>query len=274
MTESPRNETAKTFDAAADGFDHPALSFWDRYGRRSISLLGLKTGDRVLDLCCGTGASAIPAAQAVGITGHVTGIDISEGMLALARKKAEEARLTQVEFRNQDADLLAFPAESLDAAICVFGLYFLPDMESMLRRMWNWLKPGGKIVITAWGPRAFEPAESLFMELLEAEKSNAKDLPAASAWERLKDVDAMRTLFSESGINSPSIFEERDILRLNSPEDWWKITLGSSGRALIEALPPKARDRLHARTIHEFTVRGIEELEISVIYGIATKRVI
>jgi hypothetical protein len=65
--------TKTVFNAAADYFDAPALSFWNRYGQKTVDQLSLQPGDRVLDVCCGSGASAIPAAIAVGPTGQVIG---------------------------------------------------------------------------------------------------------------------------------------------------------------------------------------------------------
>lgn len=50
------------FNAASDYFDAPALSFWNRFGQQTIDRLSLRNGDRILDVCCGTGASVIPAA--------------------------------------------------------------------------------------------------------------------------------------------------------------------------------------------------------------------
>ena len=61
-----KKKAAATYNAAADFYDHPTNTFWERYGRRTIERLLLAPGTRVLDVCCGSGASAIPAAQAVG----------------------------------------------------------------------------------------------------------------------------------------------------------------------------------------------------------------
>jgi ubiquinone/menaquinone biosynthesis C-methylase UbiE len=66
-------KTAAIFNAASDYFDAPALSFWNRFGQKTIDRLSLRSGDHVLDVCCGTGASAIPAAVSVGSTGQVLG---------------------------------------------------------------------------------------------------------------------------------------------------------------------------------------------------------
>src|SRR5262249_12553610 len=83
-----RLKAARAYDAAADAYDHPANSFWDRFGARTVERLALSSGARVLDICCGSGASALPAAQAVGPRGSVIGVDVTENLLALARAKA------------------------------------------------------------------------------------------------------------------------------------------------------------------------------------------
>lgn len=84
-TKEARKKAAATYNAAADSYDHPSNSFWDRYGRRTVGRLGLHQGARVLDVYCGSGASAIPAAEVVGRDGFVIGVDLAENLLELAR---------------------------------------------------------------------------------------------------------------------------------------------------------------------------------------------
>src|SRR5215207_5155019 len=95
-----KKKAATTYNAASDFYDHPANTFWGRYGRQTIERLRLAGGERVLDVCCGSGASAIPAAQAVGSTGSVVGVDLAGNLLALARSKANQQGLTNIEFRS------------------------------------------------------------------------------------------------------------------------------------------------------------------------------
>jgi ubiquinone/menaquinone biosynthesis C-methylase UbiE len=81
-----------TYNAAADHFDDGPLAFWDRYGRRTVDRLCLAPGSSLLDVGCGSGASAIPAAINVGPEGRVIGIDLAERLLAIARLKRDHVR--------------------------------------------------------------------------------------------------------------------------------------------------------------------------------------
>ncbi|HEY6891583.1 MAG TPA: methyltransferase domain-containing protein, partial [Solirubrobacter sp.] len=155
---------ARTYAAAADHFNCASLAFWDRYGAATVSRLNLAPGLTVLDLCCGSGASAIPAAHTVGPAGSVIGIDVAAPLLEAARARAEREGLRNVEFRLADARVSGFPDGSFDAVVCVFGVFFVADMEAFVAEMWRLVRPGGTLAITTWGPGLWEPASSLFWE--------------------------------------------------------------------------------------------------------------
>ena len=99
----------------------------------------------MLDLCCGTGASALPAARTVGPTGSVLGVDLTPALVAVARAQAARAGLTQARFEAADVTTLAFAPGAFDAVVSVFGLFFLDDQAAMLRAAWEWLAPGGRL---------------------------------------------------------------------------------------------------------------------------------
>ncbi len=96
--EAIEREAARAYGAAADHYRQPALSFWDRFGAATVTRLRLAPGGMVLDLCCGAGASAIPAARAVGPAGRVLGIDVAAPLLELARARAADEGLANIEF--------------------------------------------------------------------------------------------------------------------------------------------------------------------------------
>src|SRR5271169_5020431 len=110
-------KAAVTYDAAADHFDDEPLRFWGRIGSRTVDRLRLPAGAKVLDVGCGTGASALPAAQAVGRDGFVIGVDLASRLLDRARTKATTAGLTNVEFRLADMTALEYPDSSFDAVV-------------------------------------------------------------------------------------------------------------------------------------------------------------
>jgi ubiquinone/menaquinone biosynthesis C-methylase UbiE len=265
-----KTRAAASFNAAADLFDDPRLSFWDRFGRRTIDRLGLTPGDTVLDLCCGAGGSALPAAERVGPAGHVLGLDLAESLIRRARVKATIRRLGNVELRVEDCEQMDLPPGSFDAVVCVFGLSFLADLKGALRRMWSWVRPGGRLAVTTWGPRLFQPADGLFWEAVRAERpdlyrgTHPRDL--------ISDPEALRRLFEESGIPDAEIEAEAGFHPTPEPEDWWTVVMGTGYRGTVEALDPESRARVRARTLRSFAATGARQIETNVVYAIAAKQ--
>jgi ubiquinone/menaquinone biosynthesis C-methylase UbiE len=101
-------KAAAAYNAAADHFDDEALGLWAKYGGRTVERLALQPGATVLDVGCGTGASAIPAAVKVGPNGKVIAVDLADRLLEIARRKAASRNLENVEFRLGDMENLGF----------------------------------------------------------------------------------------------------------------------------------------------------------------------
>ncbi|HEV8065002.1 MAG TPA: methyltransferase domain-containing protein, partial [Acidimicrobiales bacterium] len=104
-----------TYNSAAEYFDEPALSFWDRFGRATVDRLELRPGAVVLDACAGSGASALPAAERVGPSGKVVAVDLADNLLALARAKADLQGIGQLETRSGDIESVEYSPGSFDA---------------------------------------------------------------------------------------------------------------------------------------------------------------
>ncbi|HEX6523892.1 MAG TPA: methyltransferase domain-containing protein, partial [Streptosporangiaceae bacterium] len=138
---------ARTYGAAADHYGLASHGFWDRFGAATVARLALAAGDSVLDLCCGAGASAVPAARVVGPAGRVVGVDVAEPLLELARARAAGEGLDNIEFRCGDAACTGLPDGSFDAVVCVFGVFFAADMPAFTAEMWRLVRPGGVLAI-------------------------------------------------------------------------------------------------------------------------------
>jgi ubiquinone/menaquinone biosynthesis C-methylase UbiE len=118
-----------------------------------LALARLSPGERVLDIACGTGLVTFAAADGVGPGGTVVGTDLSDTMVAEAQTRARERRV-DVRFERMDAEALAFPDGSFDAALCALGLMYVPDPDKALAEMTRVVAPGGRVVAAVWGRRS------------------------------------------------------------------------------------------------------------------------
>jgi len=257
------------FNAASDHFDAPALSFWNRFGQQTIDRLSLRVGDRVLDVCCGTGASAIPAAVCVGPTGQVLGIDLAESLLQLARHKSRQQGLENIEFRYGDFENLGLPDESFDAIACVFGIFFVPDMVAAIRELWRMLRPGGKLAITSWGEKVFEPANQVFWSAIEAERPDL--VKKFTPWDQIRDPTSLQVLLEAGGAIQVEVFAESGTHTLAAPEDWWTMILGGGLRGTIDQLDPAAKERVRQANLDFLRTHEMHSLAVDVLYAIAQK---
>lgn len=159
----------------------------------------LQPGQRVLDIGCGTGASVAEAAQAVGASGHVTGLDIADTMLVLARTRLVDHPNTDLLLA--DAQTHAFEPGSHDALISRFGVMFFDDTVAAFANMHRALAPGGTVTCAAWGPARNNPffmvparaGEDLLGEMPKTDRS----LPGPFAFE---DKDAVVQMLSRAGL--------------------------------------------------------------------------
>jgi ubiquinone/menaquinone biosynthesis C-methylase UbiE len=262
-------KAAATYDAAADHFDDEPLSFWDKIGRNTVARLGLMSGASVLDVGCGTGASALPAAQAVGAHGSVLGVDLAASLLDRARRKATSSGFTNVEFRLADMTTLGYPDGRFDAVVSVFSIFFVPDMEGLVRELWRMVRPGGKLAVTTWGPRMFEPAYSRW---LLAVKEERPDLHSAfNPWDRITDVASVERLLLDGGVTNVEVTAEGGLQPLRSAEDWWLIALGSGLRWTIDQMGPEAAARVRADNIAWLSEKNTAGVETNAIYAIGRK---
>lgn len=103
-------------------------------------------GDKVLDVCCGTGDWSFALAEAVGMDGEVTGLDFSNNMLSVAINKKRKLNLPQLQFLHGNAMELPFEDNTFDSVTIGFGLRNVPDYMTVLKEMNRVVKPGGKVV--------------------------------------------------------------------------------------------------------------------------------
>jgi SAM-dependent methyltransferase len=131
-------------------------------GRRAMAALEIAPADRILDIGCGAGQTSLELAQAVGVGGSVLGVDVSEPLLEIARRRAAGAR--GLEFVQADAQTHDFEPGAFDAAFSRFGVMFFADPAAAFANIRRALKPGGRLAFVCWRTPAENPIMRLPME--------------------------------------------------------------------------------------------------------------
>jgi ubiquinone/menaquinone biosynthesis C-methylase UbiE len=266
--ERAADRAAAAYNLASDEFDVAPLALWGHAGRRTVEGLGLAPGNRVLDVCCGTGSTAVPAAEAVGQFGSVLGVDVSERLLALAAARAAEKGLANIQFRCADLADLRFPKASCDAVICQFGIFHFADMVAATKLLWSLVAPGGALAITTWGPRVHEPARGAFWAAVRARRP---DLEARSRPTRqVGTAERLAQVFRDAGAEAAEVASEEITQPLEDADQFWRTLMGSGSRAVIEAL---AEDAAAVRDeVAGFIARAkVRQLATTVLYGVARR---
>jgi ubiquinone/menaquinone biosynthesis C-methylase UbiE len=249
---SVKLKAEKAYNAAAELFDAEPLAFWNRHGRRTIERMSLRRGAHVLDVCCGTGASALPAAQAVGPGGKVIAVDLAGELLKLGQAKARAAGLQSLEFRRGDMTSLGFPDGHFDAVVCVFGIFFVPDMEAQVAELWRMVRPGGR---------------------LEVVRHMRPDLHIAfNPWDRITTTEAVRRLLQNGGAQNVEVDAEDGYQTLRTPEDFWTIALGSGLRWTIDQMGTELAREVKQELLDRLSADGITRIETNAIYAVAEKQ--
>lgn len=190
----------------------PAL--FQEWAVRVVDAAQIQPGQRVLDVACGTGIVARTAAEQVGSEGFVTGLDINDGMLSVARQKN-----TTIDWRQGRAEALPFDDHTFDAVISQFGLMFFEDRATAIQEMMRVLKPGGRLTVAVWGALDDTPGYAALTDLLQhlfGEKAaDSLRMPYI-----LGDTQALKTIFTEAGLPDAHITTHDGTARFPSIDAW------------------------------------------------------
>ena len=149
VNDDAKSATARGYDVLSSSYNQ-IVPFFTYFGERLVVAAGIGEGDRVLDVATGQGACLIPAAAAVGPSGAVVGIDISEQMLDVLARSIGGAGLRHVRVQLMDAEALTFDDGSFDAVTCAFAVFHFPDRVRALAGFARVLKPGGTIAFSTF----------------------------------------------------------------------------------------------------------------------------
>ena len=238
-------ETGQVSDAAAEVYEQffiPAL--FEQWTPRMADAAGLGSGQRLLDVACGTGIFARAAAELVGQEGSVVGLDVNDGMLEVARMRA-----SAIEWRLGRAEAIPFDDQSFDVVACQFGLMFFEDQPAAISEMARVLRTPGTLVVSVWDSLEHSPGYASMTALLQRlfgdEAASAMGAPFC-----LGDVEVLRGLFVEAGLPEVEIHTREGTARFPSIESW--VYTDIKGWTLADMIDDKQYQQLLGEAKREF----------------------
>jgi ubiquinone/menaquinone biosynthesis C-methylase UbiE len=181
-------------------------------GEDLVQRIGIKRGMKVLDLGCGDGTTAIPAAK---LGADVLGVDIASNLVAAGNKRAKDMGLTNIRFQEGDAtNLRDLPDQSFDVVVSIFGAMFAPKPHDVAREKVRVTKRGGRIVMGNWIPN--DP--TLVAQILKISSAYTPPPPEGFVSPMTWGVESHVTeRFVSAGIPKEKISFVRDTFMFNSP---------------------------------------------------------
>jgi SAM-dependent methyltransferase len=239
---------------------------------------GVAPGERVLEVGCGTGAATAPFAEAVGERGRVVGVDISEPMLAGARKRIAESGLRNITVLQADAQTYRFEASSFDLITSRFGVMFFADPIAAFSNLLPALRPGGRLCFACWASLEDNRHWLIPYEVaLRHLGPPAPKDPRAPGPMAFSDPDYVRSFLGTAGFEAIEIRRETPDMISSSPEEEAEhaCIMGPSGRLIDEKKPPEnVRELIKQEMTEAFAAyaKGQEMVLPSTIFLVTAQR--
>ncbi len=250
-----RQRSRATWDAASTGWYTQREELWK--STRSVSewmirRLDPQPGDTVLEMAAGLGDTGFMAARLVGESGRVIITDFAPGMVAAARRRAEEVGVENVEFRTLDAERMGLETNSVDGVLCRWGYMLMIDPAAAFAETRRVLRPGGRLAFSVWAASERNPWVSLASRILAELGHTPPPDPEAPGAFSMADSGRIRELVVGAGFAEPEIDELPFRRRFANQDAYWRflVETGASMATVLRSLPPEARDTVRER-VHE-----------------------
>jgi ubiquinone/menaquinone biosynthesis C-methylase UbiE len=245
MTEDPEARVAELFDAVADTYDAVGVDFFEPIAAGLVAELAPQPGERALDVGCGRGAVLLRLADAIGPTGHVTGIDAARRMVELTRADVVAAGVGSfVDVAVGDANAPAAPGAMFDLVASSLVLFFLSDPLAALRAWREVLHDGGRLGVTTFGPLNDEwnAVEQLLRSYLPPEQLD----PRSNTGGPFSSDAAMAQLVQDAGFVEVRTASTTIEVRFEDPDAWYRWSMSHGQRQFWESIPAEDVDGVRA----------------------------
>jgi ubiquinone/menaquinone biosynthesis C-methylase UbiE len=230
-----------------------------------------RPGERVLELACGPGSVGREAARLVAPAGEAVLSDVVPEMTAIAADRAAADGLANVSTRVLDLEAIAEPDVSYDVVLCREGLMLVPDPARAAREIARVLRPGGRVAVAVWGPRARNPWLGLVFDVAGEQLGAPVPPPGIPPPFSLEDADRLAALLHEAGLTDVDVTEVPTPYLAASADEWWIRSAALAGplaqrvAALLEPARDALRARMHAAAAAYETPAGLEFPGVSLV---------
>ena len=214
---------------------------------RMLDLANLAQGKRVLDVACGTGEPAIPAAERVAPNGSVLATDLAAEMIDVARDLAKQRGVKNIEFRVVDGEELPVDDNSFDALTCRWGIMFMPRSDAFVKEAHRVLKPGGRVVAVVWAGPQQNRSIALPLAVLSRHMEVPTPPPGSPGVFSFADPKRLPDMLSAAGFKDVQMEEVPLVMSdFGSGHDYWAYISEMAGpvRTLLAKLPDNQRKQV------------------------------
>jgi ubiquinone/menaquinone biosynthesis C-methylase UbiE len=262
------------WDLCAENYEKCLTQPFAVFSRRLVDLADLRREHRVLDVATGTGLAALMAADLLGPEAQVVGVDLSNTMIGLARKRAAEQGVGNVDFVRMDAERLDLPDDSFDAVLCALGLMLFPQPDVALSEMLRVVKGGGTVALSVFGRGSKVALRALMEPFIPHMPPPPQRGPSTFGFGR---NETLREALEQAGFSDVIAEERAHVLRFETPDEVWDMLLSLGRLAQMQSrLPAEARQELRQQVLQiarekYFSPRGVFELPFGITYAVAHK---
>lgn len=217
----------EAWDAIADGYDRYVAPQEVELANEALNLVGLEPGERFLDVAAGPGGLSLPAAR---VGAEVLATDWSPAMIERFEARVREEGLSKAEGRVMDCHALDLPDDSFDVTGSQFGVMLVPDQPRALREMVRVTKPGGRVLVIAYGsPAEFETLQ-VFISALTVVAPDFPGLPDDSPplEFQVADPDIFRQRLTDAGLKDVRVERTAERPAFASGQEMWDWMLYSN----------------------------------------------
>lgn len=252
MADETRDKARAGWDERAPAWARNRDYMWGRTRHVSEWLVEQEQaspGDTILDLAGGPGDNGFLAAERVGPSGKVIETDFSPQMVEMARRRADELGLNQVDTRVMDAESMDLPDDSVDGIICRWGLMLMSDPQAVLSECRRVLKQGRRLAFSVWGSPEQNPWVTVVGKtMIQLGYQPAMDPTATGGIFSLAEQERIESLLTAAGFSVLAREEMAVDWRFGSFEEAWGYMTEMSGvlETIIKELSSREVDRLRS----------------------------